>query len=260
MSSVSRQLKNPPLLEVYCEFIFDSPEDEQWDGLRISDFIGKIGNGYTQHRMMHQGGGQARLHDEVEDDREGIGDPTEPVPLFRFSTEDGGTTVQVGENLLVVNQLPPYYGWSRFAPGVLDAIEAYRTTWKSGSIARAFLHYVDYVFIPVKTFEFREYFNVYPVLPTSFDKPSTNLSLSFDIEGCGEGDVLSVAIQQEASPDPDGMSFRLNWDYGSTQPIELGLGLSKIHGWLDAAHACCRYHFDSMFTERGFALFEPEVS
>jgi len=257
MSGSPKRFKKPPLLEVYCEFLFDPPEGDSWEGLQVCEFVGLIGEGYTQHRMMHHGGVQIRLHDE-EGDYWGHGDPDDIVPLFRFSTDDGSTTVQVGENLLVVNQLPPYYGWSRYGPRVLDGIKAYSHVWKPVKVVQAFLHYVDRVLTPQGNFEFRDYFNLYAVLPPAFDRPYTNLSLSFDIEGCGRGDVLSVAVQQVSSPDPDGMSFLLNWDYGSTEPIELDPELSRVREWLEAAHTCCGYYFQSLFTDRCFALFEPD--
>lgn len=256
MSHSRRKYKKAPLVEVYCEFIFDPEVGEAWDGLRISDFIGRIGSGYSQRRMLHLGGGRPQLHDEEApawepDDLGG------PVPLFRFSTDDGDTTIQVGEDLLVVNQLPPYYGWSKFSPGVLGAISAYCNTWQPKRVAQAYLHYVDRVFIPENDFRFGDYFNLHPVIPDGFNKPCTNLSLSFDLEGCGKGDVLSVAMQQDASANPDGMMFLLNWDYGSTGPVGLEPELRELQEWLEIAHDCCSAHFDLLFTERCFTLFEP---
>ena len=256
MSGASRNFKKPPLVEVYCEFIFDPTEGEDWDGLRISDFMGRIGSSYSQRRMLPFGGGRTQLYDEEQVTWEPF-DPRETVPLFRFTTDDGGTTVQVGENLLVVNQLPPYYGWGNFMPKVLEAVWAYAETWRPQRVAQAYLHYIDRIFIPENDFEFRDYFNLYPVLPEHFNRPYTNLSLSFDMEGCGKGDVLSVALQQDSSANPDGMTFLLNWDYGSTEPVELGQDLQDMIEWLETAHGCCSAHFDLLFTERCFALFEP---
>jgi uncharacterized protein (TIGR04255 family) len=257
MAAPPGKFNKPPLLEVYCEFLFEPGEGKSWDGLRIGDFMRAIGSDYTQRRMMHLGGGRARLHDEEEIDWDDS-DPGEPLPLFQFKTDDGTTALQVGENLLVVNQLPPYYGWSRFSPRVLNALACYRDAWKPGRIDQVLLHYVDRVFIPEPNFEFRDFFNLYPVLPAGFIKPYTNLSLLFDLEGCGKGDVLSVALQQDASADPDGISFLLNWDYSSTEPVELDPELAEIREWLESAHGCCSDHFNALFTDRGLALFEPD--
>jgi uncharacterized protein (TIGR04255 family) len=256
MADISRNLQKPPLVEVYCEFIFDPAEGEDWDGLRISDFIGKMGSAYSQRRMLHFGGGRTQVHDEEQVAWE-PNETDEAVPLFRLSTEDGCTTVQVGEDLLVVNQLPPYYGWSRFSPRVLQAMAAYEEVWRPKRIAQAYLHYADRVFIPENDFEFRDYFNLHLVVPEGFNKPYTNFSVSFDLEGCGKGDILSVALQQDSSANPDGMTFVLNWDYGSTSPVELDRELLEIQEWLERAHGCCSAHFDALFTDRCFALFDP---
>lgn len=257
MTDAPGKFKKPPLLEAYCEFVFDPNEGESWDGLRIGDFMRDINPDYTQRRMMHLGGGRAQLHDEEEGNWDDS-DPDEALPLFRFSTDDGTTTLQVGENLLVVNQLPPDYGWGRFRPRVLDALACYCNTWQPRRIAQVLLHYVDRVLIPEPNFAFPDFFNLYPVLPPGFSKSYTNLSLFFDLEGCGKGDVLSVALQQDSSADPDGISFLLNWDYGSTEAVELDTDLAEIQGWLETAHGCCSDHFNSLFTGRGIALFEPD--
>ncbi len=64
-------------------------------------------------------------------------------------------------------------------------------------------------------------------------------------------------MQQDASANPDGMTFLLNWDYGSTEPMELDPEFRGMQEWLEIAHDCCSAHFDLLFTERCFTLFEP---
>jgi hypothetical protein len=88
-----------------------------------------------------------------------------PAPRHRFTSEDYQTTVQLGDNLLVVNQLPPYYGWEKFEPVVDRCFRLYLDLWKPETVARAGAHYLDKVDIPKVEFDLAEYFNLYPRLP-----------------------------------------------------------------------------------------------
>src|SRR5207244_219697 len=72
-----------------------------------------------------------------------------PTPRLRFISEDEKTLVQLGENLLVVNQLPPYYGWEKYEPTVVECFDHYTKLWKPSSVARAAVHYIDKVDLPM---------------------------------------------------------------------------------------------------------------
>ncbi len=115
MAGPSKRSKQLPLVEVYCEFVFEPPEGETWDWLRICEFARKIDGDFPQRRMLRQHGEPARLGADENEAYWEEGDADQATPLFRFATEDGLTTVQIGENLLVVNRLPvenprPPYG------------------------------------------------------------------------------------------------------------------------------------------------------
>jgi len=257
MAEGPRKFGKPPLVEVYCEFVFMPAGGERWHGLGVCEFLRRIGGQYPNQEMLTPGSGQTHLHDEDDSEPFGVVDLDSPYPLFRFRSEDGSTIVQVGDNLLVVNQLPPYYGWGNFFPRIIEALEGYLNIWNPTSVAQAFLHYIDRVEVREREFALKDYFNLFPVLPEGFDRPFTNLMLSMDLEGCGKGDVLSVSIRQDTAINPDGNAFLFNWDYGSTDPIPLDTGLDGIAEWLEVAHGCCWDFFQAIFTDRCIALFEP---
>jgi len=251
-------------VEVYCEFVFEPPEGQTWDWLRICEFAKEIDGDFPQHRMVRQHGEPARLGADENEAYWEEGDADQPAPLFRFATKDGLTTVQIGENLLVVNGLPvenprpPYGAWKKFYPYVHRSISTYRDVWKPERISQLFLHYVDRIFIPKNDFEFRDYFNLSPVLPADLDNAFTNLSISCDLKGAGKGDVLSLVFQEVFSPDPDRVCYLVNWDYWTAESVALDAKMTGVKDWLEAGVKCCGSHFKSLYTDRCLKLFESD--
>jgi uncharacterized protein (TIGR04255 family) len=130
-----------------------------------------------------------------------------PTPRDRFASADGKTLLQVGENLLVVNQLPPFYSWERYEPTVVDCFGQYARLWKPARALRAAVHTIDKVDIPKIEVGLEDYFNLYPVLPEYPKTAATNLAFSYEVSGAGEGDVLTTTMKQHPSANPEGMTF-----------------------------------------------------
>src|SRR5262249_45340778 len=143
--------------------------------------------------------------------------------------------VQVGENLLAVNQLPPYYGWEKFEQEALGALSIYLDLWKPRRIRRAGLHYVDRVEIPGDTINLPDWFNLYPVLPALFqDRPVSNFAMAFDVAGQREGDVLSIQFLQQPSANPELNPIHLQWNYVALRGMEATS--EEVRSWLALAH------------------------
>ncbi len=83
-----KHYKNPPLIEVACEFRFEPSPEKEVHALLLAKFW----KGETKEAFPHA-----------------IKPTAPPVRPDRFASGDGKTFVQIGESLLVVNQLPPYY-------------------------------------------------------------------------------------------------------------------------------------------------------
>jgi uncharacterized protein (TIGR04255 family) len=250
-----RKYRKPPLIEVICDFYFDPDPDTEWDPKLLAVFSEKVrqrgyphdedvpGRGPSAPRGARQPGIRRRR------------------PKWqwrhRFSSTDGNKTAQVGENLLVVNQLPPWYGWSKFKEETLACLEFYRGIWSANRIAHAGLHYVDMIDVPGDPFFFDDYFNLYPVLPEGIENWSvTNLAMAFEVIGSRPDDVCAITYHQRPSSRPDLNRFRFRWDY-----ISLG-GLnsdkSEVGAWLETAHDFVDRAFRSAFTKKCEELFEPE--
>ena len=250
-----RKYRRPPLIEVLCDFYFEGDEGHEWDSIRVSEFATAArGRGYPFDKTLHGRG------------------PTSPRGTSRrskgrrrvrydyrhsFTSEDGNKTTQVGENLLVVNQLPPYYGWQKFRNESLACLELYKSIWTPTQVVHAGLHYVDIVEVPGEALFIDDYFKLYPVLPEGSEEWSVNnLAMAFEVSGKQPGDVCTIAYHHRPSSSPAVNSFRFRWDYISLDGFALDLAVAEK--WLDTAHAFVDRAFRSAFTEECERLFEPE--
>jgi hypothetical protein len=106
-----KQFRNPPLVEVFTEFFFEPNPEREPHSLLVGKFWGKVKEDFPQ---------------PIE--------PTgPPAPRDRFASADGKTILQIGENLLVVNQLPSYYGWEWYGDRIRcqpDKVSGPFSEWK----------------------------------------------------------------------------------------------------------------------------------
>ncbi len=227
-----KQYKNPPLVEVFTEFFFKpNPEKEP-----NSILVGKFWKG------------------KIKADFPIAVQPTgPPTPRDRFASQDGKTLVQVGDNLLVVNQLPPYYEWERYEPVVVECFSEYTRQWKPIRVDRAAVHYIDKVDIPKLEFNLDEYLNLL-VMPEFPKTPVTNIALSYEVQGAEEGDIVVTTLRQYPSANPEGASFLIQWDYVATGGLPADT--EQVQSWLGKAHDFLSELFLSTLTDECRKLFD----
>ncbi len=253
MERPRRQYEKPPLVEVSCQFVFEPADNEGWDEFSIPSFYEQLKEKYPHRRQQPTASVQSPEDLSGEFNAEEFG--SFPV-RFHFDSKDGKTAVRLGENVLVVDQLPPYYGWERFEPRALEAFGLYVSTWKPVAVSQAVLHYIDRIDIPENDFRLQDYFNLYPALPDGIERPLTNLAMSFQVPAEREGDVFSVSFRQYPSASPGSVSFLLFWGYVAPGPLETNLG--SIGEWLRAAHDFSGQYFRAALTDKCEQLFEPK--
>jgi uncharacterized protein (TIGR04255 family) len=248
-----RRYRKPPLIEVLADFYFEPGGDQDWDPKRLAQFTEDIKKrGYPAEENVREHGLSAPRGVPLRT-RRNVNWPWR----HRFASEDGNRTAQVGENLLVINQFPPYYGWRQFKQQTLECYHLYQQLWPSNKIAHVGLHYVDVVKVPGDSFFIDDYFNMYPVIPDVEGAWSLrNLAMSCETRGGSEGDVCSIAFHQRPSADPDVNTFRFRWDYVSVEGMTAES--TTVESWLDLAHQFLRVAFRSTFTDKCEQLFDPE--
>jgi uncharacterized protein (TIGR04255 family) len=237
-----KQYAKPPLLEVICEIRFEPADGEEWDGLLLATFYERLGRERFPRKNRPEG------------TRENFSSPA--TPRHQFLSADGNTIVQVGEQLLAVNQLPPGYRWETFEQEVLGALLLYLDLWKPRRIRWAGLHCTDRIEIPGETINLPDWFNLYPVLPAMFqDRPVANLAMAFEAAGSRPGDVLAIVLHQQPSANPELNPIHIQWNYVATQGVEANR--EDVRSWLALAHEATGAAFRASLTPRCETLFGP---
>jgi uncharacterized protein (TIGR04255 family) len=231
-----KQYRNPPLVEVFCEFSFAPAPDKKQFALELSKFWE---------------GDRKRIRNQFPLAVEPTGPP---VPRHRFLSENEKTLLQVGENLLVVNQLPPYHEWERYEPVVVECFDRYTRVWTPTRVDRAAIHYINKIDVPEVDFNLDDYFNLFPVLPEFPGTPATNIALSYEVLGAKEGDIVVTTMRQHPSAAPQGTTFLLQWDYVATGGMDAET--QQAQSWLANAHAFLSELFHGTLTDECRRLFD----
>ncbi len=115
---MSRRYELSPIIEALCQIQFEP--DSSWD-LTIPGLIyEKVQKTFPKRNQI------AQINIGIAANAEVIGQQIGALPLMQFLSEAGNTLIQVGQNLLTVNQLKPYTSWQQFLPLIEQGLQAYR--------------------------------------------------------------------------------------------------------------------------------------
>ena len=151
-----RKYPAPPLVEAVCEFRFDptSVYDLTVPGLVFE----KLQEQFPKRRQA------GYLQTTIQKTPEGVRQVVSQLDVSQFFSEDEHRVVQVGRNLLSVNQLKPYPGWETLLPVIQGALAEYCGIAKPKGYQRIGLKYLNRINIPVPQIELEDYFDFYPHL------------------------------------------------------------------------------------------------
>jgi len=97
--------KNAPLQEIICEFRFEP--SHQWDIVYPGLVYERVRDRFPKRKQLQN------VAFSVDTKQNPTVTRTSRV---QFLQDDEKVLLQVGENLLAINQLPPYKGWASFRP------------------------------------------------------------------------------------------------------------------------------------------------
>jgi uncharacterized protein (TIGR04255 family) len=240
--------RKPPLLEMFADFSFN--EDLPWDTPRLIDFHRAVGGSEVFPNTKDP---EARPRDK----RPGAaGRHRAGRRLWQFLSLQGDRVVQVGPHRLVMNQLPPYYGWEKFRQDAERILGAYLAVWPADRVESASLHYIDMVVLPGETVNLVDYFNLYPVFPAPLlERAPSNLAMACQFAGAAEGETLVVSFRHDVKQEGQ-LVFHLQWDYFATRTYQASV--ADMINWLNSAHEQTSEAFRASLTPKCEALFEPE--
>jgi len=222
---MQRKYKNPPLVELVCEFRL--PPDCDWD-LAMPGLIYENVKGEFPNRKPH-----LLQHFEVTSGREGIGQKFRTEQRVLFGANEEKVFIEVGTRLLGVHsQVTPYPGWDHLKPKIdvgFDALMAVSSTEKLRGIS---LRYINHIEVPDEPESLGKYLNFQPLLADDGDMAYTSFigGTRFRI-----GDDSCRVELQSAVPDtPENRAFLLVIDYSLAPDMTIAAG--DVLAWVERAH------------------------
>lgn len=244
---VSRLYQKPPLIEALCEFQFT---DGEWDWTIPGLVYQQIKDEFPIKRQA------PTVEFEVQADLEQVSQRLKGgLGRMQFLREDETALVQVGPQLLVVNQLRPYRHWSRFKPLILDTLEIYRQVAGPAGFKRIGLRYVNQIQLPSDEVDLSTYFSYGPRLPDPIaSDPIRSLLLRVDLGQISHRGHLILTLASAPKGDQGGLTLILDLDFATVSAAHITL--DGIGAWIEQAHDRIETAFEASITDQLRALFE----
>lgn len=222
------KLKTPPLIEALCEFRFAA--NSPWDWTIPGQMFEKIKSEFSERSQVQSVGVQLQASPRVPP-LATIQTGPERVQLKRA---DGSAMVQIGPNLLAVNNLRPYPTWDVFRSLILGTFKTYREIVGPFELQRIGLRYINLIPLPNPRPELRDFITVAPPLTGHLDRTLKNIYQRYEIEQVNPEGVLihQTGIQTDGD---EQSGLVLDIDFGSTKVQDL-TSLESVQQWLEAAH------------------------
>ncbi|MFQ5795288.1 MAG: TIGR04255 family protein [Candidatus Bipolaricaulia bacterium] len=247
---MGRKYRNPPIIEVICEFRFDpsSPWDLAIPGLVYQE----LQNEFPKRRQAKQ------FEVGLRSRAEGVEQEVRTADRMQFLREDEKALIQVDQNLLAVNHLKPYPTWKGFLPLIRRGFEMYCEVAKPTGIQRIGLRYINRIEFPGPGVELEDYFSFYPFLGPKLPRDHGAFIVGVDIPYEDSRDSLRLQSVNVNSEQPETIAILLDLDYSLQQPN--GVELETVFQWVDNAHARVEEVFEGCITDKLRELFEEVKS
>lgn len=222
------KLKNPPLVEALCEFHFDPATP--WDWTVPGQLYDRIKGEFPDRAQVQALGLQVQAG-------EGQAPPVAQLltgpDRVQLKKPDGSAMVQVGQNLLVVNQLRPYDRWETFRALILDVLEKYRAISGFKEIQRIGLRYINRIELPQDgEVRLESYLAAVPKLHGALDRPMEGFYQRYDLLHEEPKAMLVHQTGLQGAPPP--RSIVVDLDFMTREPASPSA--EGITAWLDSAH------------------------
>lgn len=222
---MGEKLQSPPLMEAVCEFRFT--EDSTWDWVLPGQLFDKIGADFPKREQI-QGLG---VHVKASPKTKPVASVHPAPDRVQFIRTDGSAMVQVGFNMLAINQLKPYSTWTEFSALIMRIYQEYCQIAGETHLARIGLRYINH--LPVSE-NIADILTVTPSLNGILALPLHSFFQRYELQYDKPAGILvhQTGTFQNEENQP---FFVLDLDFGSTQVQDLSTP-KLVHAWLDQAH------------------------
>ena len=236
--------KKSPLIEALCEFRF------QKTGMVSNIILGK-------------------LYEQIEEDFptvetfKGIGEKADDQKFSqsiiveertKFVSKDKTRLIQVGEGLLVANQLKPYVDYSSFRAFIKNVVDTYYKVAKPEGIQSIGMRYINRVKIKSDQ-SLDDVFNIGFTMPDTFQSFPDPFLLRTEFAYADREDKLIVILATAQMQDSAKKAIMLDFDYRLAKPEGID---DNFLEWMDEAHEKIEDAFHACLKESVLASFEVE--
>ncbi|MBV8658519.1 MAG: TIGR04255 family protein [Burkholderiales bacterium] len=147
---------------------------------------------------------------------------------LRLSTRDTKRVLQIGPDSFNYSCLKPYCGWDAFRDGAQRLWEDAATHFQFESVTRIGLRFVNQINIPGDSFDFKDYFTLYPYVPQHMQQTVNGafMQLRFPQEDLAKNAV--TIINQGLVPSTAENCITVLFDIDINTPIELDFNSEEI--------------------------------
>lgn len=225
---MGEKLKTPPLIEALCEFRF--AENANWDWVLPGQLYDKIKTDFPERAQIQGVGFQVQASPKLKPVAS-IHTLPDRVQLKRL---DGSAMVQVGYNLLAINQLKPYTSWTEFLSLIMRIFETYQEIAGVVDLERIGLRYINQLVVTDSNSKVSDLITLAPPLTGTLARPIHAFYQRYEIEQENPEGILvhQTGTQQDEQENP---IFILDVDFGSTKVQDLK-SADSVKNWLEQAH------------------------
>lgn len=246
-----RRYRKPPVVEALCEMYF---QDSEWDDTLIGQFYERVKSEFPRKRQQEIQEAQVRFSTSGE----AAAGVRRLPPRMQFLTDAGDRMIQLGRDLLVVNQLRPYRHFEEWVENLCQALKLYQELVAPARLARLGVRYINRVVIPAVTVRMEDYFTVYPEIPEALGAAHGAFMLRVELPNRSGEHTLLLTFGSAPPEQPDTTAYLLDL-YDVVEP-QCEVSVEIIRPIVQIGHDNVIEAFEASITEKLRATFEEEDS
>jgi uncharacterized protein (TIGR04255 family) len=240
---MSRKYESSPIIETICEFQFEP--DPAWDFTILGLVYDKIKNQFPIRNQV------AQINAAITENVSAI--QIDTIPLIQFLRENRNTLVQVGQNLLTINQLSPYTSWEDFQPYIKESVQSYSEVANSRQIHRVALRYINRIILK-QGIKLEDYFNFLPVFNQGHSENFQSFIVGIQIPSEASGGTINLQLGTTDTDDPETIALLMDISFTLSQPEKIDL--SNVIERINTAHDRIESIFETCITDELRQVFK----
>lgn len=234
------------IIEAVCQFKFISADD--WD-LTIPGLIyDKIKGEYPDKQQVKTpelefSSGNLSIKQVI----------SSSITQMRFMNNQKNSLIQIGLNMISINQLKPYSKWEDYKIKIKQALDIYLNVTNPESIKSIGLRYINRIEPKLEKLEIEDYILAVPKVPDQLPQNYRNWVQRVEIPYNDGRDILIIQTGLAPSDVANKIALLLDLDYIINSKIEF----DHTMDWVEQAHNNVEEAFEACITDNTRKLLNP---